>query len=207
MLSSNKSNGSVIDISSHQKMLYGGCDISEELWQKGLNREMGRTRGRYCCACLVFPAFPAPSSWRESDAWGYQGETQWWVSKQPSRVHHMFNKGSPMSQLWDTVSLFPGYSSVLRVAPGAQEPYFAAIMLATCIPSPSFNFGCWRMKRTPWGAFIEKRLEAKFLGGFFRLKSEAMHTHTRARITDGGERASVSLITASAEQLMSWNWR
>lgn len=68
--------------------------------------------------------------------------------------------------------------------PGHREPYFAAIMLATCAPSPSFNFGCLRTKCTPRGAFIEKRLGAKFLGGFFRLRGSGgefsnTRTHTR----------------------------
>lgn len=172
MLSSNKNNGSVIDISSHQRMLYGGCDISEALWQKGV------TRGRCCCACLVFPAFPAPSSWQESDAWDYQGETQWWVSKQPSRVHHMFNKGSPMSQLWDTVSLFPGYSSVLRVAPGAREPYFAAIMLATCFPLIQF----WLRKNEAHStrSFYWKTSRGQI--SWWLLQTEKRgHAHTYAR--------------------------
>lgn len=64
-------------------------------------------------------------------------------------------------------------SSALRLASGAEKPFFAAIVLVTHIPSPSFNFGCLRTECTPRGAFTGKRLEAKFLGGFFRLKSEA----------------------------------
>lgn len=80
------------------------------------------------------------------------------------------NKGSPRSQLWNAVSLFQGFSFALRVAPGAENPTLQPLCWQRARLPPLFNFGCLRMECTPWGAFIEKRPGAKFLGGFFRLR-------------------------------------
>lgn len=185
-------------------MLYGGCDISEELWQKGMNRKMGRTRGRYHCAWFSLPSLHHPpdrkvmheatkekrsgesaSSHLESITCLIRDRLNYGTRCHCSRVTHLFS-GSPRAP---------------------QNPTLQPL--------------CWQRAFLPphsilaaeeWSALHEELLlknvsRPRFLVAFFRLKSEAMHTHTRARITDRGARASVSLITASVEQLMSWNWR
>lgn len=205
MLSSKKNNESVIDISSHQKMLYGGYDISEELWQKGMNRKMGRARGRYCCAWFSLPSLHRPPDRKVMDEATKENRSGESASNHLEsitcliRARPCLNYGTRCHCSLVT-HLFSG-------SPRAPE-------------NPALQPLCWQHAFLPphstlaveeWSALHEELLlknvsRPNFLVAFFRLKSEAMHTHTRARITDGGERASVTLITASVEWLMSWNW-
>lgn len=48
------------------------------------------------------------------------------------------NKESPRSQLWEAVSLFPGFSFALRVAPGTDNPTLQPLCWQrACLPPRS----------------------------------------------------------------------
>lgn len=95
-------------------------------------------------------------------------------------------------------------SSALRLASGAEKPYFAAIVLGNTHSFPLIQL--WLLKNGVHStrSFYWKTSRGQIFGGFFRL---CFPTDAHMQMTDGRKRASVSLITASTEQLMSWNRR